>query len=359
MKKRALKNGAAQEGDVDMRKIVKLIAASLLGSGLPAHSQTVEQFYTGKTINFIVPFSAGGIYDTTGRLISRNMGQFIPGKPTIVVQNQPSGGGIGLANRFAVGESDGTTMGTLQRGLPQLALTGDPNVRFDPLKLTWIGSLSAYANDSYILAVNASHPIKNIMELAGPSPTQLRIGANRVGSTNLTIALVLQHVLGLKHDIVRGYPGAAAINLAQQQNELDGQYADVSFFQTNMRAIWDKGGLRPLVQTGRRTRLPSLADVPLARELTDKPDMQALIAFAEMPFEMALPVAAPANMPKERSAALKKAFDEMAKDPGFLSDAKKMNFLVDPISGDDVLAIIERAAKTPREVIDLYKKLIE
>ncbi len=342
-----------------MRKIAALIAAGLLASGAPAHAQTVEQFYTGKTINFIVPFSAGGIYDTTGRLISRNMGQFIPGKPTIVVQNQPSGGGIGLANRFGAGESDGTLIGTLQRGLPQLALTGDPNVRFDPLKLTWIGSLSAYANDSYILAVNASHPIRNIMELTGPKPLQLRIGSNRAGSTNLTIALVVQHALGLKHDIVRGYPGAADINLAQQRNEVDGQYADVSFFQTNMRDIWEKGGLRPLVQTGRSTRLPSLPDVPLARELTDRPDMRALLAFAEMPFEMALPVAGPASMPKDRATALKKAFDEMSKDPGFLSDAKKMNFLVDPIPGDEVLAIIERAAKTPKDVIDLYKKLIE
>ncbi len=87
--------------------------------------------------------------------------------------------------------------------------------------------------------------------------------------------------------------------------------------------------------------------------------MRALLEFAEMPFEMALPVAAPTNMPKDRAAALKNAFNQMGKDPGFLSDAKKMNFLVDPISGDEVLAIIQRAAQTPRPVIELYKKLIE
>lgn len=343
-----------------MKIALRAIAvAGLIVAASVARAQTVEQFYTGKTINMIVPFSAGGIYDTTGRLLSRNMGQYIPGKPTIVVQNQPSGGGIGLANRFGAGESDGTLIGTLQRGLPQLALTGDPNVRFDPLKLTWIGSLSAYANDSYILSVNASHPLQKIQELQGPSAPLLRIGSNRAGSTNLTIALVVQHALGLKHEIVRGYPGAADINLAQQRGEVDGQYADVSFFQTNMRDIWEKGGLRPLVQTGRAKRLSSLADVPLARELTQDPAMRALLEFAEMPFEMALPVAAPANIPKDRADALKKAFDQMGKDAGFLADAKKMNFLVDPISGDEVLAIIRRAAQTPRPVIDLYKKLIQ
>jgi len=318
----------------------RITAVCAVAGGLalaaPLHAQTPEQFYAGKTIAVIVPFSAGGYYDSGGRLLARHIGQYIPGKPNLVVQNQPSGGGIGLANRFAVGENDGTLLGTLQRGLPQLALTGDPNVRFDPLKLTWIGSLSAYATDSYILAINASHQVKRIEELRGPGAPLLRIGSNRSGSTNLTIALVVQHALGLKHEIVRGYPGAADINLAQQRSEVDGQYADVSFFQTNMRDIWEKGGLRTLVQ-----------------------EMKALLEFAEMPFEMALPVAAPANIPKDRAAALKKAFDAMASDANFLAEAKKMNFVVDPISGDEVLAIIQRAAKTPKGVIDLYKKLIE
>ena len=333
-------------------------ALALLTAACNAQAQTVEQFYAGKTINFIVPFSAGGYYDSGARLFARYMGQYIPGKPSIVVQNQPSSGGIGLANRFGVGDGDGLTIGTLQRGLPQLALTGDPTVRFDPLKITWIGSMSAYATDSYILAINASHPVKKIEEAAREG-VKLRIGANRSGSTNLTIAGVAQYALGLKYEIVRGYPGAADINLAQQRSEVDGQFADVSFFANNMRDIWEKNGLTPLLQTGRSTRLPSLPDVPLARELTKTPEMRALLEFAEMPFEMALPVAAPANIPKERASALKKAFEEAAKDPALLADAKKMNFVIDPISGDEVLAVIQRAARTPRSVIDLYKKLIE
>ena len=335
-----------------------LAALALFTVASNASAQTVEQFYAGKSINFIVPFSAGGYYDSGARLFARHMGQYIPGKPSIVVQNQPSAAGIGLANRFGVGDGDGLTIGTLQRGLPQLALTGDPTVRFDPLKITWIGSMSAYATDSYILAINASHPLKKI-EDAAREGMKLRIGSNRSGSTNLTIAIVAQHALGLKYEIVRGYPGAADINLAQQRNEVDGQFADVSFFANNMRDIWEKGGLTPLLQTGRSTRLPSLPDVPLARELTKTPEMRALLEFAEMPFEMALPVAAPANIPRDRAAALKRAFEEAARDPALLADAKKMNFVIDPISGDEVLAVIQRAAQTPRSVIDLYKKLIE
>ncbi len=342
------------------RSGVCALAGFLMGGvcATGASAQTVEQFYTGKTINLIVPFSAGGYYDTGGRLVARNLGRYVPGNPTIVVQNQPSGGGIGLANRFGSGESDGTLIGTLQRGLPQLALTGDPNVRFDPLKLKWIGSLSAYATDAYILAINASHPVKRAEDLLKP-PAILQIGANRSGSTNLTLAIVAREILGFDYEIVRGYPGASEINLAQQRGEVDGQFADVSFFRTNMRDMWEGGKLTTLVQMGRRTRLPELKDVPMASELTKDPDKRALLEFAEMPFYMALPVAAPASTPKDRAAALQRAFLSMAKDAQFLAEAEKMNFVVDPISGDEVLAIVERAAKTPRNVIEQYKKFIE
>ena len=88
--------------------------------------------------------------------------------------------------------------------MPQLALTGDPTVRFDPLKITWIGSMSAYATDSYILAINASHPLKKI-EDAAREGMKLRIGSNRSGSTNLTIAIVAQHALSIRRVIGRRF----------------------------------------------------------------------------------------------------------------------------------------------------------
>ena len=90
-----------------------------------AAAQTAEKFYAGRTITLIVPFGPGGYYDIGARLIARHLGDTIPGKPHVIVQNQPSAGGIGLANRFAAGaDNDGSVIGVLQRAVPQYGLIG-------------------------------------------------------------------------------------------------------------------------------------------------------------------------------------------------------------------------------------------
>ncbi len=327
-------------------------------AGASAQAQTAEQFYRGKTLNVIVPFAPGGYYDTGARLVGRHIGNHVPGTPKVVVQNQPSAGGLGLANRFGAGvNNDGLTIGVLQRGLPLLALTGDKNVRFDPLTMNWLGSISAYSSDAFVLGINTGSNVKSATELMS-GKVKVKIGANQSGSTNLSLALIARDILGFKYEIVRGYRGASQINMAQQSNEVDGQFADLSFFKVNMRAQWQAGKIVPIVQLGRRERLAELKDVPTARELVTDPARKAFLVFAESPFFMALPVAAPVGIRKERIDALKIAFIAMAKSPAFLGEARKMNYVVDPISGDAVLDIIREAAKTPKEIIAQYKQII-
>ena len=104
---------------------------------------TADDFYKGKTVNIIVGFSPGGGYDTYGRLVSRHLGAFLPGNPTPVVQNMPGAGQIIASNWLATSaERDGSVIGFTERALPYLRLMGDQNIRFDPRKLNWIGSIS-------------------------------------------------------------------------------------------------------------------------------------------------------------------------------------------------------------------------
>jgi tripartite-type tricarboxylate transporter receptor subunit TctC len=153
--------------------------------GMPANAQTVEQFYKGRTITLYVASAPGGINDLTARLIAKHMPNFLAGKPTIVVQNLAGANGLALANRLYVNaEKDGSVIAILERGTPQLAIQGDPNVRFDPLKLTWLGSVSSYANDAYLLQVNASFPAKTVADLEKPG-TPARLGTTGAGATNL------------------------------------------------------------------------------------------------------------------------------------------------------------------------------
>ncbi len=127
-------------------------------AGLPAAAaaQSVEQFYRGRTVTLVVGTSPGGINDISSRLVARHLGRFIPGNPNIIVQNVPGGGGLVTANRiFNAAERDGSVLTKLERAVPQLAIQGNRNANFDPMKFTWLGSLSSYADDAYLLLVNA------------------------------------------------------------------------------------------------------------------------------------------------------------------------------------------------------------
>src|SRR5207244_9131470 len=74
-----------------------------------ATAQSVEQFYRGRTINFLVASAPGGVNDLTARLMSRHLGNHVPGNPGIVVQNMQAAG-LALANRiYNNAEKDGTT----------------------------------------------------------------------------------------------------------------------------------------------------------------------------------------------------------------------------------------------------------
>ena len=334
-----------------------------LGTTSSALAQSPGQFYAGRSVTLIVPTAPGGINDISGRLVARYLARHVPGKPAIVVQNQPGAGGIANANvLYNSAERDGSVLSMMERAMPQAAIMGDPNARFDPLKFTWLGSLSSYGRDAYVLLINTRHPAKSVTDLKGtaaPNGTGMRanLGGNRSGSTNLTFALIARDILGLNINVIRGYTGAAPMFIAQQRGEIDGQVIGYASVQSGQPDLWKAGQLKPIVQFGRATRLPELPDVPTGRELAPSDEARALIAFAELPFQMALPLVAPPGLPAERTAALRAAFQAMVADPAFLDDAARIGLEISPIDGEAIIALLQRSKATPPQVIERYRQL--
>jgi tripartite-type tricarboxylate transporter receptor subunit TctC len=323
----------------------------------PAAAQTVEQFYKGRTVTMYVGTSPGGINDLSARLVARHLGRFIPGNPLIIVQTQPGAGGLVTANRIYHGaEHDGSVIAKLERAVPQLAIQGNPNASFNPTKFTWLGSFSSYANDAYMLLVNASYPAKSAADLQRPGKA-LNLGGDNAASSNMIFTLIAKEVLGLNVKLVRGYTGATPMFLAMQTGELDGQMIGLSSVMTGQRALWESHAVRPLAQFGRTTRLAELADVPTGRELARDDNARALLEFAELPFFMALPFAAPPDIPADRAAALRSAFMAMCADAEFRSEAERLGFDVSPIDAAAVTSLLARSAATPKAVIARYNAL--
>lgn len=110
-------------------------AAALLLVASMTRPLAAADFYSGKTMRFIVGYAPGGGYDTYTRLIARHIGKFIPGHPSIVVENMEGAGSLLAANYvYNKAEPDGLTVGNFNSGMvTQQALTSR-GVRFDAKK---------------------------------------------------------------------------------------------------------------------------------------------------------------------------------------------------------------------------------
>ena len=320
-------------------------------------AQTAEDFYRSHTITLLIPSSTGGINDLAGRLVAEHLGQFIPGHPKIVPQNAANASGAVLANRiYNDAPRDGSTIAIIERAVPQLAVQGHPDVRFDPMKMNWLGSLSSYENDAFMLAINAGTPVGSIADLKSGTKS-IRLGAMGPGITNLTFAILSKQLLGLNVDIASGYAGAAPIFAAMRKGEVDGQVIGLGSLKGSQRSLWDNHQVRPLVQFARRTRLPELADVPTGRELLANPKDLALLEFAEQPFFMALPFVAPPGVPADRIKALRDAFMAMTKDAAYRAAAEKASLEASPIDGAAIEKLLAISAATPKDVVAHYNEI--
>src|SRR5262245_37685709 len=107
-----------------------------------AQAQSVADFYKGRQINVIVGSGVGGGYDAYARLLAQHIGRYIPGSPSVVVQNMPGAGGLRAANHiYNVAPKDGTTIGILAHDLALIGVLGhSANAQFDFRKFTWLGS---------------------------------------------------------------------------------------------------------------------------------------------------------------------------------------------------------------------------
>ena len=123
-----------------MSKTTKLFLLGLLGWSVFAGdelSAQVEPFYKGKTVRVIVAFTPGGAYDTWARMITKHLDKYIPGSPTLVVQNMPGAGSISAANYLtSIAKPDGLTIGLISSALYFDQLIGRKEVNFDWSKFT-------------------------------------------------------------------------------------------------------------------------------------------------------------------------------------------------------------------------------
>ena len=326
-------------------------ATLFLASIVSAWAQTADDFYRGKTLNIIVGYGPGGGYDLYARILSRYMGKYIPGNPTIAVQNMPGAGSLRAANHlYNVASKDGTVIGTFDMNVPLLGIVGDKNALFDARKFTWLGSLSNFSADAYVLWARKNGPVSDAASLLKADGPVMQVGVVAAGASDYDLGIMLSEDFGMRLRMVTGYPSSSAIGLALDKGESDGQF--VTYLSSRIiKKDWGVPGsnIQVILQFGRATRHPDLKDVPLVSEFAKTEFQRRLIAVSEAPFRLSRPYVGPPGIPADRIKMLRDAFDQAAKDQGLLGEAEKINLEVSPVSGSQADREIEELTKSPPE----------
>jgi len=317
-------------------------------------------FYHGKTIRIVVGNLAGDAYDLWARIFAQHMGKYIPGNPTFIVQNMTGAGGVIAANYvYAVAKPDGLTLGTFGPSVYFDQLAKRPEVKFDWARFTWIGTPE---QTEFILIMRTDTPYQSIEDVRKAAQPP-KCGATGTSTSGYYMPKFLDDGLGIKFNIVSGYPGGGEIDLGIERGELHCRNLTIStYFAREPFLTWHKKGfVRPILQTAKK-RDPLVPDVPSIYELMDQlktPEATRRVATVLLaPAVFGRPMVATPGVPPERVKILRDAYHRSLKDPALLEDLKKRRWSVDAISGEDLAKLAKEVVSQPPDVVERMMKLL-
>lgn len=308
-----------------------LLAAAMeamltVASGSIAHGQ---DFYKGKTIHFIVGYSAGGSFDLYTRVIARHIGKYIPGNPTTVVENMTGAGGIIAANHlYNRAKPDGLTVGAWASPLVLQHVLGNEAIKFDGRKFGYLGVPSPYDTGCYF---GRESGIKT-MEDWFSAKRNIKISSIGPGTSTSDVPKLLKAALRLPLDVIEGYKGGAEARLAVVSGEVDAFCGSWQATKTVWRSELESRKIQLVVQVSLRPH-PELKNVPLAISHAKTEEARLFLKIADNAHGYQFPYSVPPATPQDHLQILQKAFTDVLKDPELLAEAKKGDLEIDPLDG--------------------------
>jgi tripartite-type tricarboxylate transporter receptor subunit TctC len=334
------------------------VALSALGAlSLLAAAPAAAQGPTlaGKTVRMIIGFGPGGGYDLWGRVVARHIGKHLPGSPTVVPQNMPGAGSYNATNYiYNVAPKDGTVMGIIARDAALGPITGASGARFDPLKLTWLGTPTTETN--VCIAMNT--PKVKVKTAKDLFTTQLIVGDTGVGTGTHSYPKALNGLLGMKFKLIGGFPSSSDVFLAMERGEVDGiceSYDSV----TGKRPNWIPEHKVNILFQGGTEPNPELKGVPFVLDLAKTPQDKQALEFLYAGQGIGRPFIAPPGMSADIVKMVRDAFTATMKDPEFVADAKKQKLDVEPKTGEQLESLIKRIYATPKPIVNKIAELIK
>jgi tripartite-type tricarboxylate transporter receptor subunit TctC len=318
-----------------LRAFSLALMVSTIAAGSAGAQTSVADFYKNKNIDVYIGFSVGGVYDINARLLSRFMGRYIPGNPTLVPRQMTGAGSFTLANwLYQAAPKEGATIGTFARGIAFNPLIGEPSGAIDAQQFNWIGS----TNDE--VSVCVSRRESGVSRLEQVFERELVVGSGGASADDDQLPRLINAVLGTRFRIVRGFPGGNEIKLAMLRGEVSGRCGWSWSSVKATEAEWlREGSISMLAQLSLR-RHPDLPDVPLITDYAKTDEARQIFTVALGRQALAWPFVAPPGVPAQRVAALRQAFDQTLRDREYLAEAERLNLEITPVSGQRIQTLI-------------------
>jgi tripartite-type tricarboxylate transporter receptor subunit TctC len=289
---------------------------------------------------------------TNAAPLMRFIGRHIPGNPNVVPAFMPgAGGAVGMNYLQSVAPRDGLTIATPLAPVVMAQVTEEKTVKYDVSKMSWIGRT---ADSTQVLYVWHTVDVRTLDDLKSKKVT---IGSTGATSASTIIPYVMNHAFGTKMQVVLGYSGSAAFNLAVQRGETDGALTTWNNVANNHADQVREKKIRVLFQVSFK-RFQDLPDIPTAIELAANEDDRALMEFMSSSAELGQSFIAPPDVPKEIVAVLRRAFDATMTDPEYLKLSQQVGNVLNPMSGAALTELNARTLQTPKKIIDRYQAAV-
>ena len=320
-----------------------------------ARAQGVADFYRGKTVSIVVGFGAGGGYDLYARLLGRFIGDHIPGKPNVIVQNMEGAGSVRAANFvYASAPKDGAVIAAVNQNMPMYQLLGGKAAQFVATKMVWLGSMGG--SNGLVYTWHTS-PVKSIEDA---KRTEVKLGGAGANSDSHIFPTLINNLLGTKFKVINGYAGGSKeVHLALERGEVEGRGGNAWASLTSSNRDWiDQKKLNFLVQIGFKPE-PEIADVPMLQDFVTNDRDRQIVDLVSLPTVLGYAHWVAPEVPADRVAALRSAYAATMKDPAFLAEAQRLNMMLRPATGAEVEAQVAKVASTPKPVLEEAARVLE
>jgi tripartite-type tricarboxylate transporter receptor subunit TctC len=327
-------------------------AGLLMATGVSARADAVADFYKEKTITLVVATNPGGGYDLYARTLATYIPNHIPGMPKILMQYIPGAGGIKAANHlYNIAPRDGSVIALLSQATALVQVLEGKGTRYNAAKFNAIGRI---VSTNAVLMVRNGAPATSIEAM---KKHQVAFATDGKGSQSQYNIVLMGKLLGPKIRVVPGYRGSARILHAMEQKEVDGYAISWASFKAG-KANWITEKKVILLAEIGLTGSPDLK-VPLLKDLATNSEDRKMLELVASPTAIGRSFIAPPDVPMDRIAALRGAFDATMKDPAFLAYTLKRKMVIEPMSGAEVQGIINDTVASPKALLAKINALVK